>query len=126
MLASCTAWLTMMGNTCESCVMAAGLFEKGDPGGYLFRGAYALHYHFSNPEKILIQGAGSTIWTTDNFGQNWRKLASPGMPYIALLMNIWIALPRTKTVPMGLPPAAARCLINLPVRTYMAVPARAA
>ena len=64
-------------NGCESTELA-GLFDKAEPGGYLFRGAYALHYHFGNPEKILVQGAGNTIWTTDNFGQNWRKLASPG------------------------------------------------
>ena len=59
-------------------MVPAGLFETAGRGGYIFRGAYALHYHFSNPEKILVQGAGNLIWTTDNFGANWRRLSSPG------------------------------------------------
>ncbi|KAK9806438.1 hypothetical protein WJX73_007437 [Symbiochloris irregularis] len=41
-------------------------------------GVYQLHHFWKNPERILLQGAGTSNWVSVDFGERWQRVDTPG------------------------------------------------
>ena len=52
--------------------------DKDGDAPFFLRGAVTLHSNPRNPIKVLVQGAAYHHWVSNDFGQLWQRIDTPG------------------------------------------------